>query len=116
MLINNSVVPLVPTGFNITDVVFMDSNITITFEWEAPQNSGADAVVDYYIITISPSPFSQSTVNTLPNTPSAFNVTLDYNTGYMASILAENCAGRSNTYHYPNLIRYGTFELFHLFL
>ena len=100
-------VPLVPSGFNITGVVYTVDNLTVTFEWDAPQGSGPEVVVDTYIITISPSPLAPSDVNRLPNSPLTFDVTLDYNTIYMATITAENCAGESETFVYPNRIEYG---------
>ena len=74
-----------------------------------PQGSGPQTVVDNYIVTISPPPLLPSEVNALPNSPLALNVTLEYNTTYNATITAENCAGESETFVYPNTIEYGEY-------
>ena len=102
------IVPVIPSGFNITGVIYTVENLTVTFEWDEPRGSGPEVVVDTYIITIYPSPLTPSDVNRLPNSPLAFNATLDYNTTYMATITAENCAGRSETFVYPDRIEYST--------
>ena len=86
------------------------------FEWNEPLGSGPESIVDNYIVAISPSPLSPSAVNTLPNSPLALNVTLDYNTTYVASITAENCAGLSGTFvlaeiEYSRLLRGRYFHL-----
>ena len=82
-------------------------DLTVTFEWDEPQGGGPQAVVDSYTIVISPPPLFPYEVNVLPNSPRALNVTLDYNTTYSATITAENCAGKSMTYVYPDVIEYG---------
>ena len=83
--------------------------MTVTFEWDEPQGSGPESVVDNYIITVYPRPLSlPSDVIMLPNSSQALNVTLTYNTVYRATITAENCVGRSETLQYPNMIEYGT--------
>ena len=86
---------------------FTVSNLTVIFEWDEPQGRGPEGIVDTYIITLSPSPLSPSDVISLPNFPLSLNVTLNYNTVYEATITAENCAGRSETFMYPNVIEYG---------
>lgn len=100
-------VPLIPTGFNITMEFFTVSNLTAMFEWDEPQGHGPEAIVDNYAITFSPRPLSLSDMIDLPNFPLSLNVTLDYNIVYKATITAENCAGRSETFVYPNVIEYG---------
>ena len=94
-------VPLIPSGFNIIGQSFTVSNVTVMFAWDEPLGSGPEAVVDNYIVTVSPSPLFPSANNTLPNTPLSLNVTLDYNTTYVVSITAENCAGLSQAFTLP---------------
>ncbi len=71
-------------------------NTTLTFEWDPPQGSGSEVIVDYYIISISPRPLSHSITNVVPSFP--WNVTLAHNTVYSANITAVNCAGVSDTF------------------
>ncbi len=103
-------VPLIPSGFNITGVDFTITNVTVTFEWDGPQGSGPQAIVDNYTVSVTPYPLFPFGVNVLPNSPLALNVTLNYNDVYMATITAENCAGRSETFIYPFLIEYGAYN------
>ncbi len=100
-------VPLTPSGFNITGVDYAITNVTVTFEWDGAQGSGPEAIVDNYIVNITPRPLFPSSVNMLPNSQLALEVTLNHNTIYMASITAENCAGRSETFVYPIGIQHG---------
>ena len=72
-----------------------------------PQGSGPQTIVDNYIVTIYPPPLFPAEVNVLPNSPLALNMTLEYNTTYSATITAENCAGESETFVYPDVIEYG---------
>ncbi len=101
-------VPLTPSGFNITGEIYTNTNLTLAFEWDGPQGSGPQAIVDAYIIAIAPGSLSPSGINMLPNSPQIFNVTLNYNTSYTAAIAAVNCAGESTTFVYPANIEYGT--------
>lgn len=91
-------------------MVYTVENLTVTFEWDEPQGSGPEVVVDSYIVAISPSPLAPSGVNRLPNLPLTFDVTLNYNTAYTATITAENCAGESETFAYPNRIEYSAYN------
>ncbi len=102
------IVPLTPSGFNITGEVYTVANLTVTFEWDEPQGSGPEVVVDNYIVIITPQPLYPSNTNMLPNSPQSLNVTLKYNTNYTATITAVNCAGESATFVYPARIEYGT--------
>ncbi len=106
-------VPLMPTGFNLTGVEYTITNLTVTFEWDGPQGGGPQAIVDNYIIIITPMPLHPSYVTVLPNTPLTLDVTLNYNTTYTATITAENCAGMSETFVYPLGIVYGTLRIKH---
>lgn len=92
----------------ITKEDYNDFNLTVTFEWDVPQGNGPETVVDTYTIIISPRPLSSSSnAIVVPKSPQALNVTLNYNTYYTISITAENCAGESEAFLYPNVTRYG---------
>ena len=80
--------------------------VTVMFEWDEPQGSGPETVVDYYTIAITPSPLSPSPIMVQR---SPLNATLNYNTGYTATITAMNCAGNSATFSLQN-IYYGEFD------
>ena len=67
------------------------SNVTVTFEWDPPQGYGPEVIVDGYEIIIVPSPLSHPTSNTVTST--IWNVTLDFNIQYNATITSINCAG-----------------------
>ena len=73
----------------------------LTFEWDLPQGSGPEAIVDNYIISILPSPLSSPGTNVffVPlNT--AWNVTLNHNEQYSINLTALNCAGDSDPFLY----------------
>ena len=102
-------VPLIPFGFNITNQVYSTSNVTVDFEWDEPSGSSSEAVVDNYYITVSPMPLSPSSNDfVLPNSFRTFETVLNYNTLYTVSIFAENCAGQSEVFMYPENVLYGT--------
>ena len=63
------------------------------FEWDVPPGSGPEAIVDNYTITITPAPVSHPISNVVLASP--WNVTLNYNVIYTATITAVNCAGDS---------------------
>ena len=92
----DNAVPETPTGFNISEVYFIVGDTTITFKWDPPQGVGPEAIVDYYVIAISPAPLSHPILNNVSSSP--WNVTVAYNTGYSVNITAVNCAGRSGTF------------------
>ena len=75
-------------------------NTTLTFEWDLPQGSGPEAIVDYYVISISstPSNLTSSAVVELYQ----WNFTVDHNEIYSINITAVNCAGESGTYIFPD--------------
>ena len=74
---------------------------TLTLEWDPPQGSGPEAIVDNYIISISPDPLSHPGVNM--NLSSPWNLTLAHNTTYSIGITAVNCAGESNNLTLPDI-------------
>ena len=102
-----TIVPLAPSGFSINMEVFTFSNLTLTFEWDGPQGSGPQAIVDYYTIAITPEPLSSLNITRVPNSPQAFNATLSYNVNYEVAITAGNCAGESNSFVFSNQLLYG---------
>ena len=95
-------VPLTPTGFNITQRMdSMHYNTTITFEWDPPPGRGPEAIVDYYPIFFIPRPLSHPSYNVLSS--SSWIVTVRYNVEYTAVITAVNCAGESSPFTYLTL-------------
>ena len=89
-----SLVPLTPTNFNITEIYQGNMEATVTLDWDPPQEG--PAVVDNYIIFISPaSPYQQERI-LVPSRP--WNVTLAHNNiivQYTINLSAVNCAGES---------------------
>ena len=80
------------------------TDTTLTLEWDPPQGSGPEAIVDSYTISISPDPLSHLGVNM--NLSSPWNVTLAHNTTYSIGITAVNCAGESDSFTLAD-IQYG---------
>ncbi len=64
----------------------------ITLEWDSPSSTGGVSVS--YVLTISPTPLSESPVTV--ETTSA-QITLSYNTPYNVTIRADNCVGMNET-------------------
>ena len=95
------IVPLETTGFNITSYYPSVADATVTFTWDPPPGSGPEAIVDSYTITITPMPVSHPITNVVTSSP--WNVTLDYNETYTATIIAVNCAGESSPFILPNI-------------
>lgn len=79
-------------------------DITVDFDWAHPQGSGPEAIVDYYIISISPNPLSHPGSNNVSSPP--WNVTVGYNVDHTVNITAVNCAGNSDTLVSSN-VRFG---------
>ncbi len=92
-----SVVPLKPTGFRITNIFNSMLNITVTLQWDSPPGRGPEAIVDNYTITITPSHPISNVVLASP-----WNVTLNYDVVYIATITAVNCAGESEASIFSN--------------
>lgn len=72
---------------------------TVTLEWDPPQGTGQQAMVDLYRISLTP-PLPGSIA--APSSP--WNVTLERNVAYNISIVAENCAGQSTALTLQNII------------
>ncbi len=89
-----TIVPLIPSGFDIILEYYTDTDITVTFEWDPPPGSGSEAIVDNYTISITPIPVSHPITSVGLSSP--WNVTLKYNVEYRATISAVNCAGNSD--------------------
>ena len=70
-------------------------NYTISLQWNPPEGSGSATVIDKYILSVTPKPVSHPISNEVYST--IWNVTLNYNTVYTATITAVNCVGKSNT-------------------
>lgn len=98
------IAPLTPSGFNITSITFNLSDFTVQFDWDEPIGSGAATVVDNHIITISPTPLNSPGISIVPGL--SLVAVLDYNVDYTVSIYAENCAGSSMTFVFPETIRH----------
>ena len=95
-------VPLTPTGFNVTEQVdSLHYNTTITFEWDPPQGSGPETIVDSYPILLKPKSLSHPSLNVLYSSP--YIVTVRYNVEHTAVITAVNCAGESSPFTLLNI-------------
>ena len=87
-------VPLTPTGFNITRTYHGVAETTFTIGWDPiPQGSGPEAIVDNYTIYISSPAFGPVIIMT--DSP-PLNITLTHNVRYSVSITASNCARESD--------------------
>ena len=96
--------PISPIEFNVTRVYYYILNYTVSLKWNLPVERSPSFTVDRYILSIKPKPVSQPTSNEIYST--IWNVTLNYNIEYTATITAVNCAGESNMVILPN-IKYG---------
>ncbi len=79
-------------------------NVAVNFQWNPPDGNGPEAIADNYAISILPMPLSHPISNVVYTTN--FNVTLDYNVIYNATVTASNCAGESKPVYLTN-IEYG---------
>ena len=87
-------VPLPPINLRITRENHTVSNVTVTFEWDAPQGNGPEVIIEIYEVTIMPMSSSLPPASRKISSTS-WNMTLNYNTMYIAIVTAENCAGIS---------------------
>ncbi len=90
-----TIVPLTPTGLQVVMEYYTVEDNTVTFAWDPPPGSGPEAIVDNYTISIMPIPVSHSITSVGLSSP--WNVTLNYNVNYTATIIALNCAGMSDS-------------------
>ena len=97
-------VPRTVTDFRILSEFYDMMNFTVNFKWNPPDGRGPEAIVDNYTISILPMPLSHPISNVVYSTN--FNVTLDYNVIYNATVTASNCAGKSKRVYLTN-IEYG---------
>ena len=90
-----------PINFTTTGQYDTLTDTTITFSWYPPQGDGVETVVDDYLLSIVPTPLSHSTLTVVLTT--SINVTLRYNTQYMVTLRARNCAGESSVVAFSTL-------------
>ena len=64
-------------------------------------------VVDYYLLSVFPTPLSQPTTANVSGTLLSWDVTVEYNRNYSANITAVNCAGDSETALLPTVVEFG---------
>ena len=88
-----SPVPRTPTRFSTIEIYHDFMETTVTLNWELPQGSGPEIIVDNYTISISPDPPYQLSVISVSSPP--WNITLDHNEEYTINVTAMNCAGVS---------------------
>ena len=93
--------PIAPTGISISALYHDALETTVTLDWDRAQGSGPEAIVDHYIISISPAPPNQLAINMVSLPP--WNVTLEHNVLYTGNITAVNCAGGSMPSMLPNI-------------
>ena len=94
-------VPLPPANFSITREYHTTSNVTVTFDWYPPQGNGPEVIVDSYEISVTPSPLSHSNPITINST--IWNMTLNFNTAYVATITSINCVGAGMSFILQNI-------------
>jgi hypothetical protein len=81
----------------------MPLHVRINLTWEAPVGEGGEAIVDYYLVSVTPPPlYHQENVTTL-----SLQVLLQYNQSYSAIISPVNCAG-TEYYSISPVIWYST--------
>ena len=90
----NPLEPLIPSGLNILNVTFLPTNVFVNTEWDLPQGSGPESVVDIYNITITTIPISDPISNLIQFT--GYIVFANYNVEYTITLFAMNCAGESS--------------------
>ena len=88
-------VPLPPIDFRTTAEYHDSMETTVTLDWNPPQGSGPEAIIDNYTIYISPTPPYQPATVSLLSRP--WNVTLAHNVNYTLNLTARNCAGESDS-------------------
>ena len=86
--------PLIPSDFNITNITFQSTSVFVNTEWDLPQGSGPEDVMDSYNITITTIPISEPISNLTQFTE--FSLSVNYNVEYTITLFAMNCAGESS--------------------
>ena len=96
-----------PSGFNILNVTFLSTSVFVNTEWDVPQRSSPESVMDSYNITITTIPISDPISNLTQFTE--FIVFANYNVEYTITLFAMNCVGESS----PTTInfKFGEFSL-----
>lgn len=83
------------TGFSAVRSYPEATHIAATFEWgPPPQSIGVKSTAIYYRLSISPAPLNYP--DTVEITDLSWNVSLEYNTNYTASITAVNCLSENS--------------------
>ena len=93
-LIYNPLEPLMPSGLNIINVTFLSKNVFVNTEWDLPQGSGPEDVLNSYNITITTIPISDPISNLTQFTE--FSLSANYNVEYTITLFAMKCAGESS--------------------
>ena len=91
--IESFLVPLPPLALRITGEMHSNMETTVSLEWDPPQGSGPETVVDNYNISIFPNPPYQP-ANILVSSQNT-TVILEHNELYTINVTAVNCAGES---------------------
>lgn len=94
--------PLFPAEFGITNEYHDDMETTVTLDWDPPQGSGPESIIDNYTISILPLPPYQPNIVLVDSPP--WNVTLTHNEDYTVNLTAVNCAGESETVTISSII------------
>ncbi len=97
-------VPKTATDFSILSEIYDVTYVAVIFKWNPPDGRGPEAIVDNYTISILPMPLSHPISNVVYS--NNFDVTLDYNVIYNATVTAFNCAGESKPVYLTD-IEYG---------
>jgi putative Ca2+/H+ antiporter (TMEM165/GDT1 family) len=80
-----------PSEFHISERVFEDEVIEVTFSWNSPQGNGSRSRVDNYLIV-----FEQGTTTRdieLGDQTYTWMISLAYNTNYSVGVYGTNCLG-----------------------
>ncbi len=82
--------PSLPLNTRVSSIQNQPSSSIVTLDWDSPSFTGGVSVS--YVLTISPTPLSESSV-TVEITSA--EITISYNTPFNLTIRADNCAGNS---------------------